>query len=67
MNNKIMEQFAESDCTRNEKVRLLSVLPSSWSNEEIISKFKTNRHIVSEARETMDEKKNEETSGTQQE
>ena len=53
---KMIEQFAEPDCTRNEKVRLLSVLPKSWSKEKIASQFKANKYIVSEARESTDEK-----------
>lgn len=45
------ERFSNAATTRKEKLLILSMLPSSWSIQDAIDEFKTNRNTVKEAKQ----------------
>lgn len=48
MISQLKEKFAEPACSRNDQLRILTVLPKSWSNQKIVDEFGTNKYIVSQ-------------------
>lgn len=48
--SKLKEKFIEPDCSRFDKIRILTVLPDSWSVQKIADTFETNKYIASQAK-----------------
>lgn len=53
---KLKEKYIEDDCSRMDKIRILTVLPNSWSVQQIMDEFETNKYIVLQAKELAAEK-----------
>ena len=50
----LKEKFATPECSREDKIRILTVLPKSWNNQTIIEQFNTHEYIVNQARRIAD-------------
>ena len=54
--NQLKEKFKKENINRSEKIKILTVLPKSWSIRKIASEFNTTRHTASIAKKIVEEK-----------
>ena len=53
--NKLKEKFSQPNCSRDDKIRILSILPNSWSVTMTMKEFNVNKYTVSLAKELVEE------------
>lgn len=51
--NKLKAKFTEPNCSRDDKIRILSILPKSWSISMTMKEFNVNKHTVLLAKELV--------------
>ena len=53
--NKLKAKFAEPNCSRDDQIRILTILPNLWSVPMTVKEFNVNKHAVSLAKELVKE------------
>lgn len=56
MIEQIKEKYFAQNTTQHEKFQLLTILPRSWTIQQIIDTFNTTRHTATQAKKTLDER-----------
>lgn len=50
MIGQLKERFADPGSSRDDQIRILTILPKSWSTQTVMDEFETNKYIVLQAR-----------------
>lgn len=56
MVSQLQEKFNDPECTRDDKLRILSVLPKSWKTQDVTKHFDVPFYLVNQARDLTAEK-----------
>ena len=51
--NNVKALYNRNDCTRMQKLQILTLIPESWSTIDIMKHFDTNRRMISVARQNL--------------